>query len=54
MLPDGSPKDDVKVPDSQIGQDIEAAFDAGKEVTVTIIAAMGMLNCFYACNCGSN
>jgi translation initiation factor 5A len=38
MLPDGTPKDDVKVPEGQIGNDIEAAF----EVTVTIIAAMGM------------
>jgi translation initiation factor 5A len=41
MLPDGTPKDDVKVPEGQIGTDIEAAFESGKEVSVTIIAAMG-------------
>jgi len=41
MLPDGTPKDDVKVPEGQIGNDIEAAFEKGSEVTVTIIAAMG-------------
>jgi len=41
MLPDGTPKDDVKVPEGQIGSDIEAAFESGKEVSVTIIAAMG-------------
>lgn len=46
MLPDGTPKDDVKVPEGQIGNDIEAAFEKGSEVTVTIIAAMGKsLNC---------
>jgi hypothetical protein len=43
MLPDGTPKDDVKVPEGQIGTDIEAAFEGGKEVSVTIIAAMGTL-----------
>lgn len=41
MLPDGTSKDDVKVPEGQIGQDIEAAFETGNEVNVTIIAAMG-------------
>jgi translation initiation factor 5A len=45
MLPDGSTKDDVKVPEGQIGKDIEAAFDDGKEVSVTIIAAMGEEAC---------
>lgn len=41
MLPDGTPKDDVKVPEGELGKNIEAAFEDGKEVTVTIIAAMG-------------
>ena len=40
---DGNAKDDVKVPDTDIGKEIEAAFDDGKELMVTIIAAMGEL-----------
>jgi translation initiation factor 5A len=45
MLPDGTTKDDVKVPDDKMGKDIETAFEDGKEVTVTIIAAMGEEAC---------
>lgn len=41
MLPDGTPKDDVKVPEGELGKNIETAFEDGKEVSVTIIAAMG-------------
>lgn len=41
MLQDGTPKDDVKVPEGELGKNIEAAFEDGKEVTVTIISAMG-------------
>jgi translation initiation factor 5A len=45
MLPDGSSKDDVKVPEGSMGKDIQTSFDEGKEVTVTIIAAMGEEAC---------
>ncbi|TXT15910.1 hypothetical protein VHUM_00413 [Vanrija humicola] len=38
---DGNSKDDVKVPDSDIGKEIEAAFEEGKDLMVTIISAMG-------------
>ncbi|WWC67575.1 eukaryotic translation initiation factor 5A [Kwoniella pini CBS 10737] len=38
---DGNSKDDVKVPDSELGQQISADFEAGKDLMVTIIAAMG-------------
>jgi translation initiation factor 5A len=41
MDTDGNSKDDVKVPDSTIGQEIEKAFEEGKDLMVTIIAAMG-------------
>lgn len=41
---DGNAKDDVKVPDSDIGKQIEAAFEDGKDLLITIVAAMGM--CF--------
>ncbi len=38
---EGNNKDDVKVPDTDLGKEIEAAFEAGKELSVTIISAMG-------------
>lgn len=41
MSGDGDAKDDVKIPDSDLGKDIEAAFEEGKDLLVTIIAAMG-------------
>jgi translation initiation factor 5A len=44
MDSDGNAKDDVKVPDSDLGKEISNAFDAGKDLMVTIIAAMGKLS----------
>lgn len=41
MDTDGNPKDDVKVPDGDLGKQIQEDFDAGKDLMVTIIAAMG-------------
>jgi len=41
MDSDGSPKDDVKVPDSDIGKEMKTAFDDGRDLLITIIAAMG-------------
>lgn len=41
MTPDGETKDDVRLPDDKIGEDIQAAFDEGKDLLVTIISAMG-------------
>jgi hypothetical protein len=38
---DGNSKDDVKVPDTDLGKEIEKAFEDGKDAMVTIIAAMG-------------
>ncbi|GAA5864905.1 hypothetical protein JCM1840_004944 [Sporobolomyces johnsonii] len=38
---DGTAKDDVKVPESDIGEQIQAAFDDGQDLLVTIISAMG-------------
>jgi len=37
---DGASKDDVKVPDSDLGKEISAGFDEGKDLLVTIISAM--------------
>ncbi|KIM77397.1 hypothetical protein PILCRDRAFT_825360 [Piloderma croceum F 1598] len=41
MNSDGVTKDDVKVPEDTLGTEIQASFDQGKDLLVTIIAAMG-------------
>ncbi|KAI7859142.1 eukaryotic elongation factor 5A hypusine, DNA-binding OB fold-domain-containing protein [Circinella umbellata] len=41
MLDDGSTKEDVKVPDNEIGEQIQDDFDEGKELLVTVVSAMG-------------
>ncbi|KAJ6256943.1 Eukaryotic translation initiation factor [Drechslerella dactyloides] len=38
---DGNSKDDVKVPDSEIGKAVQDDFDAGKDLLITILTAMG-------------
>ena len=41
MTQDGTTKDDVKVPEGDIGKQILEDFEGGKELLVTIISAMG-------------
>lgn len=41
MTGDGAGKDDVKVPEGELGEQIQAAFDDGKDIMVTIVSAMG-------------
>ncbi|BFZ59418.1 translation initiation factor eIF5A [Saitoella coloradoensis] len=41
MTTEGDTKDDVRVPDGELGSKIQADFDDGKELLVTIISAMG-------------
>jgi len=41
MTNEGTPKDDVKVPEGDLGKEIQAGFDEGKDLLVTIISAMG-------------
>ncbi|EIW76721.1 initiation factor 5a [Coniophora puteana RWD-64-598 SS2] len=41
MTPDGASKDDVRVPDSELGEQIQADFEAGKDLLISIISAMG-------------
>lgn len=41
MTQDGTPKDDVKVPEGELGKQIQTDFDDGKDLLVTIISAMG-------------
>ena len=41
MAVDGTAKDDVKVPEGDLGKQIQSEFDEGKDLLVTIISAMG-------------
>ncbi|KAI8972620.1 eukaryotic translation initiation factor 5A [Trametes punicea] len=41
MTQDGTPKDDVKLPEGDLGKQIQAEFDEGKDLLVTIVSAMG-------------
>ena len=40
MTMDGDTKDDVKAPEGELGEQLQAAFDEGKDLMVTIISAM--------------
>ncbi len=37
---DGETKDDVKAPEGDLGEKLQAAFDEGKDLLVTVISAM--------------
>ncbi|KAJ3124459.1 Eukaryotic translation initiation factor 5A [Nowakowskiella sp. JEL0407] len=41
MTAEGGTKDDVRLPDGEVGQGIQAAYDEGKDLMITVIAAMG-------------
>lgn len=41
MLNDGSTKDDVKLPEGELGDKLQEEFDDGKELLVTVVSAMG-------------
>ncbi|KAJ2715579.1 translation initiation factor eIF5A [Coemansia spiralis] len=41
LTEEGDEKDDVKLPEGELGEKIQAEFDEGKDVTVTVVSAMG-------------
>jgi translation initiation factor 5A len=41
MTQEGVSKDDVKPPEGDLGKQIQADFDDGKDLLVTIVSAMG-------------
>ena len=45
MTNDGTSKDDVKLPEGEIGEKIQVEFDEGKELLITVISAMGEEHC---------
>ncbi|TIC04662.1 translation initiation factor eIF-5A [Wallemia mellicola] len=42
---DGDSKDDVKVPEGELGEKIQADFDDGKDLMISILEAMGEETC---------
>ena len=40
MSNDGTPKDDVRLPEGELGEQISAAFEEGKDLMVSIVSAM--------------
>ncbi|GAA6009384.1 uncharacterized protein JCM10292_001395 [Rhodotorula paludigena] len=45
LTSDGAEKNDVKVPDNDLGKEIQDKFDNGDELIVTITSAMGEEHC---------
>ncbi|CAO3669277.1 hypothetical protein G6F70_002027 [Rhizopus microsporus] len=41
MTQDGATKDDVKLPEGELGEQIERDFDEGKDLIVTVVSSMG-------------
>jgi len=41
LLPSGSTKEDLKLPEGELGEQIRALVDDGKEVLVSVVTAMG-------------
>merc|ERR1712063_159785 len=42
LLNDGRTKDDLKLPSGELGDQIRAGFDEGKELMICVLSAMGM------------
>ncbi|KAL6052687.1 translation initiation factor eIF5A [Balamuthia mandrillaris] len=42
MTEDGSTKEDLKLPEEEVGEKIRAAFGDGKDLIVTVLSAMGI------------
>ncbi|KAK6343422.1 Eukaryotic translation initiation factor 5A [Orbilia blumenaviensis] len=41
MTSDGATKDDVKLPESDLGKEIQSQFDDGKDLIITVVSSMG-------------
>ena len=41
MGDNGEVRDDIRVPEGDLGKDIQSKFDAGEQLLVTVISAMG-------------
>lgn len=45
MLESGETKEDVKLPEGELGEQIQADFDEGKDLIVGVVSAMGEEHC---------
>ena len=45
MTPEGSTKDDIKVPEGELGDKLRVDFDDGKEIFVSVTSAMNEEAC---------
>lgn len=45
MLPDGTTKDDVKLPEGELGEKLEEQFEEGNELLISVVSAMGEEHC---------
>jgi len=41
MTPDGSTKEDIRLPEGELGTQIQSEFESGKELLVTCVSAVG-------------
>jgi translation initiation factor 5A len=41
MTQDGATKDDVKLPEGELGEQMERDFEEGKDLIVTVVSSMG-------------
>lgn len=41
MTQDGATKDDVKLPEGELGEQMEHDFEEGKDLIVTVVSSMG-------------
>ncbi|CAB16195.1 Eukaryotic translation initiation factor 5A-1 [Schizosaccharomyces pombe] len=41
MTTDGTTKDDVRLPEGELGNEIEEGFDEGRDLIITVVSAMG-------------
>lgn len=42
LLPDGKMKEDLKLPEGELGEHIKADFEEGKDLMLTVQSAMGI------------
>jgi translation initiation factor 5A len=45
MTTEGGTKEDVKVPEGELGDKLQEDFDEGKELLVSVVSAMGEEHC---------
>jgi len=49
MTPDGNTKEDTRLPEGELGSQIQSEFESGKELLITCVSAVGMeqVSCYF-------